>query len=62
MPMLKLDKDDPQKELEFDVKCSLKYSIPTRIHRMLELSQALLKLAKKYENSETTQVIKRKAS
>lgn len=60
MPILKLDKDDPKKELEFDIKCSLQYTIPQRIHQMLELSQRMLRLAKQYEDRRSPQIIKRK--
>ena len=60
--MLKLDKDDPKKELEFEVSCSLNYSMSERLHKLLLISAQILKLAKKYENRKTTQVIKRKAS
>ncbi len=59
MPMLKLDKHDPQKELEFDVACSLSYTVAQRVHRLLELSQRILKLAKKYEIRRSPQVLKR---
>ncbi len=62
MPMLKLEKDDPQKELEFEVACSLKYTPAQRIHKLLVLSKQVLKLANKYENKKSTQIIKRKAS
>lgn len=36
MPMLKLDKDDPQKELEFEVECALMHSPEERLKRWLE--------------------------
>lgn len=61
MPILKLKKHDPKKELEFEIECSLKYSVSQRMHRILSLSEEILKLAKKYENRKTTQIIKRKA-
>jgi hypothetical protein len=59
MPMLKLDKDDPEKELEFEVKCSLEYTLAQRIHKLLKLSKRILKLAKKYEHRRPPQIIKR---
>ena len=61
MPILKLDKDDPQKELEFEVRCSLQRTIGDRIHALLELSQRMLRLAKKYETRRPYQIIKRPA-
>ena len=61
MPILKLDHDDPQKELEFDVQCELEVRQEDRITKMLELSKRILKLAKQYENRRPYQVIKRPA-
>ncbi|OGQ22484.1 MAG: hypothetical protein A3I05_09765 [Deltaproteobacteria bacterium RIFCSPLOWO2_02_FULL_44_10] len=60
MAMLKLEKDDPKKELEFDVKCSLTFTQAQRIRKLLELSQRMLKLAKKYEDRKPYQILKRK--
>ena len=59
MAMLKLAKDDPQKELEFEVKCALLISPEDRIHKLLILSQSILRLAKKYADRRTYQIIKR---
>ena len=59
MPMLKLDKDDPQKELEFEVKCALQLTLKDRIQKMLMLSQRMLKVAKRYADQRTYQIIKR---
>lgn len=61
MPMLKLSKDDPKKELEFEVSCALAYTVSERLHKLLALSKQMLKLAKKYENRKPPQIIKRKA-
>jgi len=61
MPILKLKKDDPQRELEFEVLCSLKYSIAQRLHKLLILSERMLKMANKYEDRKTPKIIKRKA-
>jgi hypothetical protein len=33
MPILKLDKDDPQKELEFEVRCALEEPAEQRLQR-----------------------------
>ena len=59
MPLLKLDKDDPQKELEFEVRCALQLTQAVRIHRLLMHSQRMLRLAKKYEDRRPYQIIKR---
>ncbi|MDO8527843.1 MAG: hypothetical protein Q7T03_09175 [Deltaproteobacteria bacterium] len=61
MPILKLDKDDPQKELEFEVKCGLAIRPEDRIHKLLEHTKAMLRLAKRYEDRRPSQIIKRKA-
>ena len=61
MPMLKLDKDDPLKELEFDVKCALQIRQVDRIRRLLALSQTMLKIAKQYADKRPYQIIKRSA-
>lgn len=62
MPMLKLAKDDPKKELEFNVKCALAMSQNDRIHKLLLLSEAMLKLAKRHETRRPYQIIKRPVS
>lgn len=59
MPLLKLDQDDPEKEREFEIKCALELTPEERIHKLLMHSEAMLKLAKRYENRRTYQVIKR---
>lgn len=61
MPILKLDKDDPQKELEFEVKCALQLSLEDRIHKLLLLSERIMRLAKQYETRRPYQIIKRPA-
>lgn len=61
MPILKLKKDDPKRELEFEVECDLSYSISERLHKLLILSKRFLKLAGRYEDRRPPQVIKRKA-
>ena len=45
MPLLKLDKDDPQKELEFEVKCALEQDPSVRLDRWLEWNIDMLKFA-----------------
>ena len=59
MALLKLDKHDPRRELEFEVKCALRLTQQDRIHKLILLSQAMLKLAKQYENRRPYQIIKR---
>lgn len=61
MPMLKLAKHDPKKELEFEVSCALAYSPDQRIHKLIILTKEMLKLAGKYEDRKTSQIIKRPA-
>lgn len=59
MPVLKLEKDDPQKELEFEVRCALKVKPEDRIHKLLLLSKRMLRLAHRYEDRRPYQIIKR---
>lgn len=59
MAILKLDKDDPQKELEFEVECGLQIRPVDRIKKLLEHSQLMLRLAKRYAPKRAYQVIKR---
>lgn len=59
MPILKLDKDDPQKELEFEVRCALQITQADRIRQLLALSQTMLKLAKQYADKRPYQITKR---
>ena len=59
MPLLKLAKHDPQKELEFNVRCALALPQDINIHKMLQLAETLLRLAKKYASQKPYQIIKR---
>ncbi|MBF0491617.1 MAG: hypothetical protein HQM15_02410 [Deltaproteobacteria bacterium] len=61
MPMLILDKEDLQKELEFEVKCALTIKPEDRIKKLHLLSEHVLKLAGKYETRRPYQIIKRSA-
>ncbi len=45
MPLLKLEKDDPKKELEFEVKCALEQDPSVRLDRWLEWNIDMLKFA-----------------
>ena len=42
MRLLKLEKDDPQKELEFDIQCALEISPSERLEHWLEWNLSLL--------------------
>jgi hypothetical protein len=45
MPLLKLDKDDPKTELEFEVRCALRQDPSERLDRWLEWNLQLLHFA-----------------
>lgn len=62
MPVLKLEKDDPMRELEFEVKCALAMSQEDRIHKLLLLSESMLRLAKRHETRRPDQIVKRPLS
>lgn len=57
--ILKLDKDDPAKELDFDVRCALERPLAMRIHVMLEVSRRMLMLARKYADRRSYKIIQR---
>ncbi len=60
MPMLKLSKDDPKKELEFEVKFQLSLTIQQRFRMMWgEDAIAWLKFAREHEHIKTPLIIKR---
>lgn len=59
VPILKLDKDDPQKELEFEVRCALLMTQGDRIKKQLLLTERVMRTAKKYEVRRPYQIIKR---
>jgi hypothetical protein len=57
--ILKLDKDDPEKELDFDVRCALERPVAMRISVMLEVSRRMLVLARKYADRRAYKIIQR---
>lgn len=61
MPLLKLDKDDPEKELEFEVKCSLEYTPEERLERWIDWNISMLKFAEQqsHEDRNPDKIIKR---
>ncbi|MBI2082735.1 MAG: hypothetical protein HYT76_04115 [Deltaproteobacteria bacterium] len=64
MPILKLEKDDPQKELEFEVKCALEQTPEQRLERWYEWNINLLKFAQERRKAlfgpeETPKIVKR---
>lgn len=60
MPLLKLDKHDPQKELEFDVKCALMMTPEDRLKKWLEWNIKMLNWVGKMHGYQTTaKIVKR---
>ncbi|MBF0104420.1 MAG: hypothetical protein HQM16_03730 [Deltaproteobacteria bacterium] len=52
MPLLKLEKDDPQKELEFEVRCALQIPASERLDRWLEWNLSMLAFIKQQEQNQ----------
>lgn len=61
MPMLKLDKHDPQKELEFDVACEINVDPNERLKHWWEWNQTMLEFLEKQkgESQYNPHIIKR---
>lgn len=60
MPILKLSKDDPKKELEFEIKFQLSLTIQQRFEMMWGPDAiAWLKLAREHEHTKTSLIVKR---
>lgn len=57
--ILILDKDDPEKELEFELDFQLSLSVAHRYELMDRLVQDGLELLKKHERRKTPQIITR---
>ena len=61
--ILKLEKDDPQKELEFDVQCALEVSPAERLEHWLEWNLSMLKfvfeMRKRHGDEKTPALVKR---
>lgn len=60
MSILKLDKDDPQKELEFEVKCALMETPEKRLENWFDWNIEMLEwIEERRGHKESTQVVKR---
>ncbi len=60
MPILKLDKHDPQKELEFEVRCALMHTPEERLEHWLEWNIKMLKwIEEMHGHQETPKIVKR---
>lgn len=61
MHLLKLEKDDPERELEFEVKCGLEIPPDERLQHWLEWNLTMLDFIKKQQNEsrKTPQIVKR---
>ena len=61
MPILKLSKDDPKKEMDFELTFQLSLSVERRLEMMFGSDAiAWLKLARANERTKTPLIIKRK--
>ena len=60
MPILKLDHDDPQKELEFEVQCELEKDPNERLDHWLEWNIGMMKWVESlHGHQDTPQITKR---
>ena len=59
-PILKLKKDDPDKEREFELRFLLSLSVKQRFQMMFNKSEEIRKLLEKSGHRRVNQVIKRK--
>ncbi|MBX7149811.1 hypothetical protein K1X76_12125 [bacterium] len=60
MPLLKLAQDDPQKEMAFDIQCSLAIPMDERLKAWLEWNLTMLEfINSRHESSQYPQIIKR---
>lgn len=60
MPMLKLAKDDPKKELEFEVEYQLSLTLQQRLEMMWGRdAMAWLEFAREHEHIKTPLIVKR---
>lgn len=60
MPILKLDKHDEDKEIEFELSYLTSLTTRQRFQLMLTKTKEMLSLLRKNEYRKTTEVIKRK--
>ena len=59
MPILKLDHDDPERELEFEVRYLLSLTYEQRVALMEEASRRLRAQLEQYGHRKTPEIIKR---
>ncbi|HIE35734.1 MAG TPA: hypothetical protein EYP89_00655 [Candidatus Omnitrophica bacterium] len=57
--VLKLKKDNPEKEIEFELKFLLSLSTKERFEMMFRKSEEMKEMLKRYGYGKTTQIIKR---
>ncbi|GIK59368.1 MAG: hypothetical protein HND39_05995 [Ignavibacteriota bacterium] len=57
--ILQLDKDDPKRELEFEVAFNLSLTEKQRYKRMMMLIKRTMETVKKYDYPKTPSIIKR---
>jgi len=60
MAILKLDKDDEDKEIEFELDYLTSLTTQERFELMFRKTREMLRLLKRNERRKTTEVIKRK--
>ena len=59
MPILKLSKSNPNKEIEFEINYLKSLTIKQRFQMMFKKTEEIRSLLKNHGNRKTTQVIKR---
>ena len=59
MPILKLNKPDPDKEIEFELNYLKSLTTKQRFQMMFKKTEEIRKLLKNYGHRKTTQIIKR---
>lgn len=59
MPILKLDHDDEERELEFELRYQLSLSYPERLRMMEEASQYLIDQLEAHGKRKAFEVVKR---
>jgi len=61
MPILKLDKHDPQKELEFEVRCALMKTPEERLQEWFNWNMEMLEwIEERHGHKEPSTLVKRK--
>ncbi|OGP09219.1 MAG: hypothetical protein A2Z89_03260 [Deltaproteobacteria bacterium GWA2_43_19] len=59
-PILKCDKDDEEKELEFEIDCQLSLSVEERFKMMFQRSQEIVRMLIENGHGKPFKIIKRK--